>query len=179
MSSIFHIWRWSVYQYHTVKPVFKSTWEIGTTWELRTATSGPRSIHHTEMGLRNKTTSEFRIVLYSPLVVPNSQVPLYLWANTVYGWTDGRSRYNISAIPLHVSTSAKIPCIIYRFLQQWSYESGSLNCAKLPGKDGHIYSFVTVGSGQNFSSQAGLVQEFGRDHVSILSISTSTRVRHF
>ncbi len=61
----------------TVKPVFKTTWEIKTTWELRTATSVPRSIHHTEMGLRNKTSSEFRTVLYSPLGVPNSQVPLY------------------------------------------------------------------------------------------------------
>ena len=31
--------------WHTVKPVFKTTWEIGTTWELRTATSVPRSIY--------------------------------------------------------------------------------------------------------------------------------------
>ncbi len=28
------------------------------------------------MNLRNKTTSEFRTVFYSPLGVPNSQVPL-------------------------------------------------------------------------------------------------------
>ncbi len=61
----------------TVKPVFKSTWEIGTTWELRTATLVPVSIRHTEMDLRNKTTAEFRTVLDSPLGVPNSQVPLY------------------------------------------------------------------------------------------------------
>ena len=50
---------------------------MGTTWELRTATSVPRSIHDIEMDLRNKTTSEFRTVLDSPLGVPNSQVPLY------------------------------------------------------------------------------------------------------
>ena len=42
---------------YTVKPVFKTIWEIGTTWELRTATSVPRSIHYIEMDLRNKTTS--------------------------------------------------------------------------------------------------------------------------
>ncbi len=63
----------------TVKPVFKTTWEIGATWELRTATSVPRSMQHIEMDLRNKTTSEFRTVLDSPFGVPNSQVPLYLF----------------------------------------------------------------------------------------------------
>ena len=62
---------------YTVKPVFKTTWEIGTTCELRTATSVPRSFQHIEMDLRNKTTSEFRTVLDCPLAVPNSQVPLY------------------------------------------------------------------------------------------------------
>ncbi len=36
----------------TVKPVFKTTWEIGTTWELRKATSVPRSIHYIEMDLK-------------------------------------------------------------------------------------------------------------------------------
>ncbi len=65
----------------TVKPVFKTTWEIGTTRELRTATSVPRSIHYIEMDLRTKSTSEFRTVLDSPLGVPNSQVPLYIWWN--------------------------------------------------------------------------------------------------
>ncbi len=66
-----------LYSFDTVKPVFKTTWEIGTTWELRTATSVPRSIHYIEMDLRNKTTSEFRTVIDSLLDVPNSQVSLY------------------------------------------------------------------------------------------------------
>ncbi len=35
-------------------------WEIGPTWELRTATPVPRPIQYTEMDLRNKTTSELR-----------------------------------------------------------------------------------------------------------------------
>ncbi len=60
----------------TVKPVFTTTWEIRTTWELRTTTLVPRPIHHIDMDLRNKTTSEFRTVLDSPLRVPNSQVSL-------------------------------------------------------------------------------------------------------
>ncbi len=60
-----------------MKPVFATTWEIGTTWELRVATSVPRSIQYTEMDPRNKTTSEFRTVFRSPLGVPNSQIPLY------------------------------------------------------------------------------------------------------
>ncbi len=71
------IWDTGAQAEHTVKPVFKTTWEIGTTWELRTATSVPRSIQHIEMDLGNKTTSEFRTVLDSPLGVPNSQAPLY------------------------------------------------------------------------------------------------------
>ena len=58
----------------TVKPVFKTTWEIGTTWELRTAISVPRYIHYIEIDLRNKTTSEFRTVFDTPLGVPNYQV---------------------------------------------------------------------------------------------------------
>ncbi len=62
---------------YTVKPVFKTTWEIGTAWELRTATVVPGSIHYIKMDLRNKTTSEVRTVFDSPLGVPNSQVPLY------------------------------------------------------------------------------------------------------
>ena len=64
----------------TVKPVFKTTGErkIGTTWELRTATSVPRSIHHIEMDMKNKTTLQFMTVLDGPLGVPNSQVPLYV-----------------------------------------------------------------------------------------------------
>ncbi len=62
----------------TVKPVIKTTWEIGITWELRTATPVPRSIHYIEMNLRNKSTSEFRTDFHSPLGVPNSQVALYI-----------------------------------------------------------------------------------------------------
>ncbi len=54
-----------------MKPVIKTTWEIGTPWELRTATSVPRFIHYVEKDLRNKTTSEFRTVFDSPLGVPN------------------------------------------------------------------------------------------------------------
>ncbi len=63
---------------YTVKPAFKTTCEIGTTWELRTATPFPRPIQYIEINLRNKTTSEFRTVCHSPLSVPNSQVPLYI-----------------------------------------------------------------------------------------------------
>ncbi len=36
-------------------------------------------IQYIEMDLRNKTTSEFRTVFHSPLGVPSSQVPLYLY----------------------------------------------------------------------------------------------------
>ncbi len=61
----------------TVKPVFNTTWEIGTTWELRPATSVARPIQHIKIDLRNKTTSELRTVFDSLLGVPNSQVPLY------------------------------------------------------------------------------------------------------
>ena len=38
------------------------------------------------MDLRNKTTSEFKIVLDSPLGVPNSQVQLYRNDNGSYIW---------------------------------------------------------------------------------------------
>ena len=69
-----------------MKPLFKTTWEIGTTWELRTATPDPRLIQYIETDIRNKTTSEFRTVSYSPLGVPNSQVPLYL-SQTRDTWT--------------------------------------------------------------------------------------------
>ena len=62
---------------YTVKPVFKTTWEIGTAWEWRTATSVRRPIQCIEMDLRNKTTSEFGTVFDSPLGVPNLQVQLY------------------------------------------------------------------------------------------------------
>ena len=62
---------------NTVKPVFKTTWEIGTTWDLRRTTSVPRPIQYIEMDLRNKTTSEFRKDFHSPLGVPNSQLSLY------------------------------------------------------------------------------------------------------
>ncbi len=61
----------------TVKPVVKTTWEIGTLWELRTAASVPSCIDYVKMDLRNKTTSEFRAVFLSPLGVPNSQVSLH------------------------------------------------------------------------------------------------------
>ncbi len=43
---------------NTVKPVFKATWEIGTTWELRTSTPVPRPIQYMEMDL------DFEIRLY-------------------------------------------------------------------------------------------------------------------
>ncbi len=66
-----HVWDHSLFA-NTVTPVFKTTWEIGTTWQLRTATSVPRYIHYIEIDLRNKTTSEFRTVFDSPLGVPNS-----------------------------------------------------------------------------------------------------------
>ncbi len=66
---------------YTVKPVFKTTWEIGTTLKLRTATSVPRSIYQIEMDLRKRTTSEFRTVLDSPLDVLNSKVPASLYWN--------------------------------------------------------------------------------------------------
>ncbi len=51
---------------------------MGTSWELRTATSVPRFIHYVEMDLRNKTTMELRRVFDSPLGVSNSEVPLYM-----------------------------------------------------------------------------------------------------
>ncbi len=73
----------TLYQFHvlnivkyTVKPAFKTTCEIRTTLESGPATSVPGPIHHMEMDLRNKNTSEFMIAFHSPLVVPNSQVPL-------------------------------------------------------------------------------------------------------
>ena len=62
--------------YITVKPVFKTSWEIGTTWELRAAILVPMPIQYIEMDLRKKNTSEFRTVFHSPLGVPNSQVSL-------------------------------------------------------------------------------------------------------
>ncbi len=65
-------------KHYTVKPDFKTTWEIGTTWELRVAASVSRPIQYVEMDLRNKTTSELRTVFHSPLGVPNSQIPLYV-----------------------------------------------------------------------------------------------------
>ena len=57
----------------TVKPIFKTIWEIGITWELRTATPIPRHIQYIEVDLRNKTTSKFRTVFHSPMGVPNSK----------------------------------------------------------------------------------------------------------
>ncbi len=69
-----HVLQWNL----SLRPVFKTTGEIGTTWELRVATSIPRPIQYTEMDLGNKTTSEFRTVFHSPVAVHNSQVPLYI-----------------------------------------------------------------------------------------------------
>ncbi len=70
---------------NTVKPVFKTTWEIGTTCELRTATAVPRPIQDIEeIDLRNKTTSESRTVFHSTLGVPNSKVPLYIHSFVVF-----------------------------------------------------------------------------------------------
>ncbi len=63
---------------YTVKPVIKTTWEIGTPWELRTAASVRSRIQSVEMDLRNKTTSEFSTLFLNPLGVPNSQVSLSL-----------------------------------------------------------------------------------------------------
>ncbi len=80
----------------TVKPVFKTTWEIGTTWELRTATSVPGFIHYVEMDLRNKTILEFRTVSDSPLGVPNSQVPLYKYARRIYLWSATLQTYRVT-----------------------------------------------------------------------------------
>ncbi len=68
---------WFISRWCTVKPVFKATWEIGITWELRTATPVPRPFQYMEVDLRNKATSEFRTLFHSPLGIPNSQVSLY------------------------------------------------------------------------------------------------------
>ena len=73
---------WKPAHHTTVKPVFKTTWEVGTTWELRTATLAPRPTQDIEIELRNTTTSEFMTVFHSPLGVPNSQVPLYYATET-------------------------------------------------------------------------------------------------
>ncbi len=65
-----------IYKFHcTVKPVFKITWKIGTTWELRTVTPVPMPVQDMKMDLGNKTTSEFRTVSHSLYGVHNSQVP--------------------------------------------------------------------------------------------------------
>ena len=59
---------------HTVEPVFMTTSEIGTTWELRTASYPvPRPIQYA-------STTKFRPPpnsgqFFSPLGVPDSQVP--------------------------------------------------------------------------------------------------------
>ncbi len=66
----------------TVKPVFKTTWEVWTVWELRTAASVSSSIQSIEKDPRNKTTSEFRTVFDSPFGVPYSQVSLYTTNNS-------------------------------------------------------------------------------------------------
>ncbi len=70
---------WIICNMYTVKPVFNTNREIGTTWELRAPTPVTRPIQYTEeMDLGNKTTSEFRTVFHSPVGVPNSQVSLYM-----------------------------------------------------------------------------------------------------
>ena len=84
----------AVQNMYAVKPVINSTWEIGTTWELRTADSVHRPIQYIEMDLRNKTTSEFRTVFHSPLGVPNSQVPLYMYTID-YNWSAGYIEKNL------------------------------------------------------------------------------------
>ncbi len=84
----------------TVKPVFKTTWEIGTAWELRRATSVSGSIHYIEMDLRSKTTSEFRTVFDSPLGVPNSQVPLYIHSDIIPVYTNPKCCI-IKALPIN------------------------------------------------------------------------------
>ncbi len=61
----------------TVKPVFKTTCEIGTTWILGPDTLISSPIHHMEIDLGNKTTSEFRTAFHRPSCGPNSQAPLY------------------------------------------------------------------------------------------------------
>ena len=81
-----NIWPNSAPLRDTVKPVFKTTWEIGTTGELRTDTSVPRPIYQIEMDLRNKAPWEFRTVLDSPYDVPNSQVPLYKLSQSEWNW---------------------------------------------------------------------------------------------
>ncbi len=70
-------WHWALTDTITLKPVFKITWEIGTSGQLRTATSVRSHIQYVEMDLRNKSTSECRIPFLSPLGVPNYQVSLY------------------------------------------------------------------------------------------------------
>ncbi len=67
--------------YYTVTPAFKTDWEIGTTWDLKTVSSIPRHIQCIEIDLRNKT--EFRTVFHSPLGVPNSRV-YFIFSGKVY-----------------------------------------------------------------------------------------------
>ena len=54
--------RFDCYRFQCIKTweVFKTTWEIGTACELRTATSVPCPIYYIELDLRNKTSLEFR-----------------------------------------------------------------------------------------------------------------------
>ena len=72
---VFVSWTYNIY---TVKPVFKTTWEIGTTCELRAATSVPTvDLFNTQKWTWEIRPSEFRTVFHSRMGVPNSQVPLY------------------------------------------------------------------------------------------------------
>ncbi len=96
---------------YTAKPVFKTTWEIGTAWKLRTATPVPRPIEYIEIDLRTKTTLEFRTVFHSPLGVPNSQVPLYRESAVLLDWTlvDFERSSSMSLISRSLITQ-NIPC---------------------------------------------------------------------
>ncbi len=61
---------------YTVNSVFKTTCEIGKTWDLRPNTLVPRPNTLVSRPHGNEITSEFRTVFHSPLGVPNSQVSL-------------------------------------------------------------------------------------------------------
>ena len=69
---------------YTVKPAFKTTWYMGTTWELRTPTSVPRPVQYIEMDLWNRTPAEFSTVFHSALDVPNFLVSLFLTFKQLY-----------------------------------------------------------------------------------------------
>ncbi len=103
-----------------VKSVFKATWEIVTTWELRTTTSVPRLIQYIEMDLRNKTTSEFRTVFHSPVVVPNSQVTLYLYLKISRSHIEIRCRHNDLGMMMLRSSSRDVSTVNLDISEWWS-----------------------------------------------------------